>query len=176
MAANSSISLTSLDFDSIKNTFKSYLRGQDRFKDYDFDGSNMSVLLDILTYNSHLNAFYLNMVASEMFLDSAQLRNSAVSIAKALNYTPRSEKSAKALLDLRFAQSGLSSFTIPSGTRFTGKNSNGSFTFITNESTILYPANGAFTVNSLPVFEGSLIADAFVVDYSIEGQRFILTN
>jgi hypothetical protein len=174
--ANNSISLVNLDFDTLKSQLKTYLKGQAQFSDYDFDGSNMSVLLDILTYNTHLNAFYLNMVASEMFLDSAQLRNSAVSIAKALNYTPRSTKSAKALLDLSFAQSGLSSFTIPSGTRFTGKNSNGSFTFITSDPTILYPANGAFTVNSLPVFEGSLIADSFVVDYSIEGQRFVLSN
>jgi hypothetical protein len=174
--ANNSISLVNLDFDTLKTQLKTYLKGQAQFSDYDFDGSNMSVLLDILTYNSHLNAFYLNMVASEMFLDSAQLRNSAVSIAKALNYTPRSTKSAKALLDLRFNQSGLSSFTIPEGTRFTGKNSNGSFTFITAEPTILYPANGAFTVNSIAVFEGSLITDSFIVDYSIEGQRFILTN
>jgi hypothetical protein len=174
--ANNSISLVNLDFDTLKTQLKTYLKGQAQFSDYDFDGSNMSVLLDILTYNTHLNAFYLNMVASEMFLDSAQLRNSAVSIAKALNYTPRSSKSAKALLDLRFAQSGLNSFTIPSGTRFTGKNSNGSFTFITDASTILYPANGAFTVNSLPVFEGSLISDSFVIDYSVEGQRFILSN
>jgi len=161
--ANNSISLVNLDFDTLKTQLKTYLKGQAQFSDYDFDGSNMSVLLDILTYNTHLNAFYLNMVASEMFLDSAQLRNSAVSIAKAL-------------LDLRFAQSGLSSFTIPTGTRFTGKNSNGSFTFITDASTILYPANGAFTVNSLPVFEGSLISDSFVVDYSVEGQRFIMSN
>jgi hypothetical protein len=174
--ANNSISLVSLDFDTLKNQLKTYLRGQAQFSDYDFDGSNMSVLLDILTYNSHLNAFYLNMVASEMFLDSAQLRNSAVSIAKALNYTPRSAKSAVSFLDLRFPQSGLSSFTIPVNTKFTGKNSNGSFTFITGESIVLYPSNGAFTVNSLPVYEGSVITDTFVMDYAIENQRFILSN
>ena len=174
--ANNSISLVNLDFDTFKAQLKTYLKGQAQFSDYDFDGSNMSVLLDILSYNTHLNAFYLNMVASEMFLDSAQLRNSVISIAKALNYTPRSTRSAKALLDLQFPQSGLSSFTIPTGTRFTGKNSNGSFTFITDESRILYPANGFFTANSVPVYEGSLVNESFVVDYSIEGQRFIMTN
>lgn len=173
--ANNSISLVSLDFDTLKAQLKQYLKGQAQFSDYDFDGSNMSVLLDILTYNTHLNAFYLNMVASEMFLDSAQLRNSIVSIAKALNYTPRSAKSARANITCTFQQSGLNSFTIPTGTRFTGKNSNGSYTFVTNEPTVLYPSNGVFQAK-LAIYEGSLITDAFVTDYSVEGQRFILTN
>lgn len=174
--ANNSISLVNLDFDTLKNQLKTYLKGQAQFSDYDFDGSNMSILLDVMTYNTHLNAFYLNMVASEMFIDSAQLRNSVVSIAKALNYTPRSARSSKAVLNLKFAQSGLSSFSIPLGTRFTGKNSNGSYSFITDESMILYPANGFFTANGVSVYEGSLITDTFVVDYSVEGQRFIMTN
>jgi hypothetical protein len=136
----------------------------------------MSVLLDILTYNSHLNAFYLNMVASEMFLDSAQLRNSAVSIAKALNYTPRSSKSSRAILDLVFPQSGLQRFEIPENTRFVAKNSRGSFQFLTTESLILYPSNGAFRASNVSVYEGSLITESFIVDYSVEGQRFILSN
>lgn len=174
--ANNSISLVNLDFDTLKLQLKQYLKGQARFSDYDFDGSNMSVLLDILTYNTHLNAFYLNMVASEMFLDSAQLRNSVVSIAKALNYTPRSTKSARAILNLQFAQSGLQSFSIPEGTRFTGKNSRGSYQFVTDESIVLYPANGFFTAANVVVYEGALTTDAFVVNYAIEGQRFILTN
>ena len=176
MAANNSISLVSLDFDTLKNQLKTYLKSQAQFSDYDFDGSNMSVLLDILTYNTHVNAFYLNMVASEMFLDSAQLRNSIISIAKSLNYTPRSTKSAKAILNLQFAQSGLISFTIPSGTRFTGKNSRGSYQFITDQSRVLYPSNGFFTAANVEIYEGSLITDTFVVNYAIEGQRFILTN
>lgn len=174
--ANNSISLISLDFDTLKAQLKQYLKGQAQFSDYDFDGSNMSVLLDILSYNTHLNAFYLNMVASEMFLDSAQLRNSIVSIAKALNYTPRSARSATAILNLSFPQSNLSSFSIPSGTRFTGKNSNGSYTFVTADSMILYPSNGAFQVSNVAVYEGSLVTDTFVVNYAVEGQRFILTN
>ncbi len=174
--ANNSISLVSLDFDTLKNQLKTYLKGQAQFSDYDFDGSNMSVLLDILTYNSHLNAFYLNMVASEMFLDSAQLRNSVVSHAKALNYVPRSVKSARAIINLRFNQSGLSSFSIPKNTRFTGKNSRGSYEFLTNESLVLYPANGAFVANNVSIYQGSIINNSFVVNYAIENQRFILNN
>lgn len=174
--ANNSINLVNLDFDTLKDSLKTYLRGQSRFSDYDFDGSNMSVLLDILTYNTHLNAFYLNMVASEMFLDSAQLRNSVISIAKALNYTPRSTKSARAVLNLRFPQSGLQSFSIPEGTRFVGKNSRGTFQFLTDESMVLYPANGFFTATNVTVYDGITTRDAFVVNYSVEAQRFILTN
>jgi hypothetical protein len=174
--ANNSISLVSLDFDTLKSQLKTYLKSQSQFTDYDFDGSNMSVLLDILTYNTHLNAFYLNMVASEMFMDSAQLRNSVVSIAKALNYTPRSSKSSRATVNLRFAQSNLASFSIPENTRFTGKNSNGTFSFLTNESIVLYPANGFFTANNITLYEGSILTDTFVVNESIENQRYILTN
>ncbi len=176
MAANNSISLVNLDFDTLKSTLKTYLKGQSLFQDYDFDGSNMSVLLDILSYNSYLNTFYLNMVASEMFLDSAQLRNSVISIAKSLNYTPRSSKSSKALLNLTFAQSNLTSFEIPEGARFTGKNSNGSFTFVTNETLTLYPANNKFVATNVEVYEGSFIRDTFIYDSSIEAQRFILSN
>jgi hypothetical protein len=176
MAANNSISLVNLDFDTFKEQLKTYLRGQAQFSDYDFDGSNMSVLLDILSYNTHLNAFYLNMVASEMFLDSAQLRNSVISIAKSLNYTPRSTKSAKAILNLQFAQSGLSSFTIPKYTRFSGKNSRGTFQFSTNEAVVLYPSGGSFTIQNLNIFEGVVTNQTFVMNYAIERQRFILSN
>ena len=175
MAANSSINLVNLDFDTLKNSLKTYLKSQAQFSDYDFDGSNMSVLLDILAYNTHLNAFYLNMVASEMFLDSAQLRNSVISKAKELNYTPRSAKSSKADLRITFPQSNLQVFQIPVATRFTGRTGNGSFTYVTNQATTIYPANGQFTSN-VSVYEGFYTSDAFVVDNTIEAQRFILTN
>lgn len=176
MPANSSISLVNLDFDTLKASLKTYLTNQSLFQDYDFDGSNMSVLLDILSYNTYLNTFYLNMIASEMFIDSAQLRNSVISIAKALNYTPRSAKSSKALLNLTFAQSNLTSFEIPEFTKFTAKNSNGSFTFITNETLTLYPSNNTFTVANLEVYEGFSAQDTFIYNSSTEAQRFILSN
>ena len=84
-AANSNIQIADLDFDTIKNNLKTYLRSQDTFKDYDFEGSGLSVLLDILSYNTHYNSFYLNMVANEMFMDTAIMRSSVVSQAKLLN-------------------------------------------------------------------------------------------
>lgn len=176
MAANTSISLVNLDFDTLKASLKTYLSNQSLFQDYDFDGSNMSVLLDILSYNTYLNTFYLNMVASEMFMDSAQLRNSVISIAKALNYTPRSAKSSRAIVNLTFAQSNLTTFEIPEGTRFTGKNSNGSYTFVTNDTLTLYPSNNVFTAANVSIYEGVIAQDTFVYNSSLEGQRFILTN
>ncbi len=173
--ANNSISLINLDFDTLKANLKTYLKAQSQFKDYDFEGSNMSVLLDILSYNTHLNAFYLNMAISETFLDSAQLRNSVVSRAKELNYTPRSSKSSEAVITVTFPQSNLSVFTIPASTKFTGKSGNGTFTFTTEQSHVLYPSSGVFTAN-ISIYEGIYNTDAFVVDTSIEAQRYILKN
>lgn len=173
---NTAISLVSLDFDTLKSSLKTYLKSQDKFKDYDFDGSNMSVLLDILSYNTYKNAFYLNMIAAESFLDSAQLRDSVVSRAKELNYTPKSRKSSVAELNLQFPQSGLSSFTIPLGTRFSGQNSNSTYTFITDKATVLYPSGGYFTANNFLIYEGRYLTESFIVDNTIEKQRFLLSN
>jgi hypothetical protein len=173
--ANNSISLVNLDFDTLKNSFKTYLKSQSQFADYNFDGSNINVLLDILSYNSYLNAFYLNMAISESFLDSAQLRSSVVSRAKELNYTPRSYKSATATLQFKQSQASQQNLTIPSGTRFLAKTSNNSYTFTTNNAVVLYPSNSMFVVN-LNVYEGVYVNDVYNVDYSIENQRFVLTN
>jgi hypothetical protein len=152
------------------------LQNQQQFADYNFDGANINVLLDILSYNSYLNAFYLNMAISESFLDSAQLRNSIISRAKELNYIPRSFKSSKATVNVSFTQTpNTNIFTIPSGTRFTGKNANGTYTYTTTESVVLYPAANSFTTN-LDLYEGLYQTDTFVVNYSTENQRFIMTN
>ena len=130
MAANSSLNLASLDFDTLKQNFKTFLASQSVFKDYNFEGSNINVLLDVMAYNSYLNSFYLNMVASEMFLDSAQKYDSMVSHAKELNYIPSSNKSSAADISFSLETIGMSgSLTIPKETKFVGTNSNGSFTF-----------------------------------------------
>ena len=87
--------VTELDFDTIKTNLKTFLRQQTEFSDYDFEGAGLSVLLDILAYNTHYNAVYLNMAMNENFIDTAQLRSSVVSIARNLGYTPKSKKSSK---------------------------------------------------------------------------------
>lgn len=173
--ANNSISLVNLDFDTLKATLKTYLKSQAQFQDYDFNGSNMSVLLDILTYNTHLNAFYMNMAVSEMFLDSAQLRNSVISKSKELNYTPKSARSSQAVINIKFPQSNLSVFTIPAETMFSGKTGNGSFTYTTDQTEVLYPTGGYFTAN-ISIYQGVYNSDAFIYDSSVEGQRFVMSN
>ena len=182
MATNTSIVLTNLDFDEMKNTLKTYLRSQDRFQDYDFDGSNMSVLLDILAYNTYHNAFYLNMIGSEMFLDTAVLRDSVVSHAKELNYTPRSFKSASATVDLVFTDTNLSrrSVAIPKGTSFNTRIGSNNFTFttdqliVTNES-VVQGSNIVFTASDVEIFEGNYSTETYAVS-SIKDSKFMISN
>lgn len=175
MAANSSISLVGLDFDTLKDQFKTYLKSQPQFKDYDFDASNINVLLDILSYNTFHNAFYLNMIASESFLDSAQLRNSILSHAKELNYVPRSARSSKAVINLDFDAAD-PVITIPKGTSFTSSIGFELFSFTTAEDSVHFSANGTYAIRNLEIYEGQYIDDTFVVNYENPTQRFILTD
>ena len=174
--ADSSINYTSLDFESIKQNLKDYLKSQDIFKDYDFESSNMSVLLDILAYNTNLNGFYLNMIGNEMFLDSALLRDSIISHAKELNYLPRSFRSAQAVVDLTMTDTQQGSVNIPRGTAFTGSDGNKSYTFVTAENVIASSqGNNIFTATNLALYEGDYVSDSFVVDYQNQ-ERFIISN
>ncbi len=169
MAANSSIAFTQLDFDSIKTSLKSYLTEQDEFKDYDFEGSNLSVLLDILAYNTYQNAFYLNMVGNEMFLDSAKLRDSVISHAKELNYLPRSFTSSKADIRLTITptDSGKNSIVVPKGTGFISRVDDYSFTFSTTENLVITnKVNGAFVSDTITVYEGNYLSDTYAVNYA----------
>lgn len=165
--ADSSIVLTQLDFDSHKSSLKEYLRAQEEFRDYDFEGSNMSTLLDILSYNTYLNSFYLNMIGNEGFLDSAKLRDSVVSHAKELNYLPRSFNSAIAKLDITIgtADSSKRSLVIPKGTAFLSRVDDNTFSFLTNENIILTNINNQFST-TLTVYEGSYLSDTYAIDYN----------
>lgn len=171
----STTKFTELDFNQIKTNLKDYLRGQDRFKDYDFEGSNMSVLLDILAYNTYQNNFYTNMAISEMFMDSAQLRDSVVSHAKGLGYLPRSRKSARALVNVRIAAPSTAvSVTIPRKTRFTAVCGNQVYTFYSDATVSVEPVNGVFTYTALPIYEGRYVTELF--DVTEENQSFELSN
>jgi hypothetical protein len=176
--ANSNINLINLDFDTLKNNFKTYLKSQDKFKDYDFDGSNMSVLLDVMTYNTYLNSFYTNMVASEMFLDTAQIRDSVVSHAKELNYLPRSFKSAEAVVDVTIntGSPSVTSVVIPKGTTFSSRIGSNSFSFSTNRNIVVAGSNGIFTAANVSIYEGEYVNESFVVDYTQTTQRFVISN
>lgn len=183
MAANSSLILSNLDFDTLKNTLKQYMRSQDKFNDYDFDGSNMNVLLDLLAYNTYHNAFYLNMIGNEMFMDTAVIRDSVVSHAKELNYVPRSFKSAEANVSITINSTDASkrSITMPKGTSFTSRFGQQNFTFTTGENIVISDvqinANDTvtFTGNNISLYEGYYVTDTFTFRAD-NGQQFQLTN
>lgn len=169
--------VTELDFDQIKTDLKTYLRGQARFKDYDFEGSNINVLLDVLSYNTWQNNFYANMAFSEMFLDSAQLKDSLVSHAKELNYFPKSRVSSSAKVNVTFtvANPKPNSITIPAKTKFIGKCGNNSFNFYNDEAQVVYPTNGKFVYYGLNIYEGTYVTEAYAVTGS-STQKFVISN
>lgn len=179
------ISLAELDSDTLKASLIAFMQTQPIFKDYVYTGSNINVLLELLAKNSSLNAFLLNMVASEAFLDSAQIRDSVVSKAKELNYTPRSWRSAEALLNVSVvtANTPATTVTIPSGTTFNTRVDNQVFTFSTASSISTVPSSYipssnsyVYSFSSVPVYEGQPITETFLVDNTLENQRFILSN
>lgn len=178
MAANTVLNLIDLDFDAFKKSFKSYAREQALFKDYDFDASNMSVLSDLLAYNTFQSSFYLNMLFSEMFLDSAQLRNSIASHAKDLNYVPRSFRSAKVVVDIAVQTDGtVSTVTIPKNQPFSTRVDSRSFQFVTDRNIVITDkVDNLFTARGVELFEGNYVVDTFYINYSIERQRFILSD
>jgi hypothetical protein len=178
MAANSSIILTELDFANLKESLKASMKAQNLFRDYDFDGSNINVLLDVLAYNTYQNAFYLNMTGSEMWLDSAQLRDSAVSHAKELNYIPRSFVSAEATVNLTITPTDTSQATIliPKGSTFTGRNGPDSFSFTVDKNTLAYREGSVYVANDVILYEGSYVTESFIVDNSREVASYRITN
>lgn len=176
--ANTSVSLVGLDFNTIKNNLKNFLKTNTAFKDMDFEGSNINVLLDVLAYNTYLNGYYTNMIASEMFLDTAQLRDSIVSHAKELNYLPRSYISAEATVNVAITpvSSAVTSVVVPKYTSFTSRVGSNTYAFTTNETYVLTESsNGTFST-SFDIFEGIAVSETFVVDRSNTIQRFVLSN
>lgn len=167
-----------LDFNTLRSNLRAYLEGQDRFKDYDFDGSNISVLLDILAYNTYQNAFYLNMVGNEMFLDTATLRDSVVSHAKELNYLPRSYTSASATIRVKVNVSNSAAFTqnIPQNYKFSATTNGNTFTFSTAEPYILTRNGNNEFIAQIDVYEGFVASERYIVNTSLTDQRFVISN
>lgn len=166
--------ITELDFAEIKRELKEFLSSQDKFKDYDFQGSNMSVLLDVLAYNTFMNNYYTNMAISESFLDSAQIRNSIVSHAKSLNYLPNSMKSSGAMVNLTVTTNTDSEFIIiPKEASFTS--SKGSFVFRTDKavSANRISAN-TYSVEDVMIYEGGYYTDTFVAKSGMNS--YVITN
>jgi len=165
--ANSQINITELDFNDIKTNLKTFLKSQDVLKDYNYEGSALSNLLDLLAYNTQYNAYYLNMVANEMFLDTATLRDSVVSQAKLLNYTPKSATAPKATITLKVNQVTDASLTLPKFTSFISEAIDGvNYTFVTSESTTVSVVNNTATFANVEIKQGTPLAMSYVVDPS----------
>jgi hypothetical protein len=172
--ANSSLSLVNLDVLSLEADYKAFMRGQTAYRDYDYDGSNMAAFIRVLGYNTFKNAFYLNMTLSEGFLDTAQTRASLISHAKELNYTPRSALSAVANVQISF-QGKSPTYVIPKGSTFSSVVRNQSQVFSIPNTLLLTSSNGYFNTTT-PIYEGPFVADSYVINYSDDTQRILLTN
>lgn len=175
-AANTHLKVSETDFLSIKSNLKEFLRSQSEFSDYDFEGSAMNILLDALAYNTHYMAYYLNMTANEMFLDSAQLRNSILSHAKMLGYTPRSRTGAVAYVNVLAtppAGNTQSTLTIPKYTQFISEAVDSvNYNFVTLDSYTSTKSDGAFAYSNVAIKEGEVITFQFTQDQNNPRQRF----
>lgn len=177
----SKIKVTELDFQQIKENLKDFLKSQDRFSDYDFDASNLSVILDILAANTSLEAFYVNMLANESFLDTAVLRQSVVSRAKAIGYVPYSRKSARArvLVEFLSVPDTVDQISIPRGEKFAAllDETGVKYVFSVENGVVVTPnAQGRFSTE-LTLVEGIRLNQQFVFDVSLpQSQRFVIPN
>jgi len=172
-SSNTNIQVTDLDFSSIKQNFIDYLQTQTVFKDYNFSGSAMSVLLDVLSYNTQYNAFYLNMVANEMFLDSSIQRSSVVSHAKLLNYTPQSAIAPTAFINFQANGVANSSFTLPRYTNFMAEAVSGvNYNFITTDSHTVNTSNNTALITNIELKQGIPTTYSFTVN-SVSNPSYI---
>ena len=180
MAINSKgrIEITDLDFDTVKSNFKTFLSQQNSFTDYNFEGSGMSVLMDLLAYNTHYLAFHANMLANEMFIDTALTRSASVSHAKALGYMPSSTKASYATVDVTVTGVPISQKTLvmEAGTIFTTSVNDVSYNFVTVGDHTATSDNGTFVFSGVTIYEGTRIRFTYTVNSSNLEQQFIIPS
>jgi hypothetical protein len=176
--------LAELDFDPIKTNLKQFLtnyRDKDNnliFKDYDFEASSLNILLDILAYNTHYNAYLANMVANEMFMDSAVKRQSAVSIAKHLGYTPLSYRSSRAKVSFTVTDpiDLPTSLTLPKYSPFVTNINGKEYTFVNLDAVTIYPQDGIYLFDNLEIVEGQPLVYSYRVDLSGPSEKYTIPN
>ena len=180
MATNSKgrIEITDLDFDTVKANFKTFLSQQSSFTDYNFEGSGMSVLMDLLAYNTHYMAFHANMLANEMFIDTALTRDAAVSHAKALGYLPASPKASNTYVNVTVSDVPISQTTLvmESGTIFTTTVNDTSYNFVTIGDNTATSDNGIFMFTDVRIYEGTRIRFTYTVNSSDLEQKFMIPS
>ena len=172
------LNVTELDFDDIKTNLKTFMRNQDEFTDYDFEGSGINALLDVLAYNTHYLAMNVNMAANEMFLDTASVRASVVSHAKTLGYTPNSARAPIGTINVSLNNfpSTLTTATIPAETVFTASVDDVSYQFVTISEVTTPVANGILSFSNIPIYEGTYTKNRYTVDVKNVDQKFKLTS
>ena len=176
MARAHRLDISELDFENIKGSLKRFLSNQNEFKDYDFEGSSMAILLDLLAYNTHYLAYNANFVANEMFMDTAQLRSSVASLAKLVGYTPNSARAPIADLKLVINDGTGATITIPAGTKFGTTVDGLTYTFVSIADKTVQPVDGVYTCQSLSVYEGTYVSYNYTFDSSDIDQRFLIPS
>ena len=170
------LEISELDFDGIKANLKNFLSQQDEFRDYDFEGSGMAVLLDMLAYNTHYLGFNANMLANEMFLDSADLRASVVSKAKQVGYTPTSATASEATVDVTVTNASGATLTMARGTKFSTTVDGTSYNFVNNADLSITPVDNVYKFSNVKIYEGTYLNFKYTVNTSDTDQRFIVPN
>lgn len=174
--ASSKLQVSDFDFDIIKANLKTFLQSQTEFQDYNFEGSGMSILLDILAYNTHYLGYNANMLANEMFLDSADIRKNIVSLAKSLGYVPSSVISPQAVIKIVVNDATGSSLIMPKGTSFSTTVNGTNFQYVTNEDYSASIENNVYTFDSVSIYEGTTVTYRYVVDSTDPDQKFIIPS
>tara|TARA_R100001369_G_scaffold56294_1_gene83098 strand:- start:77 stop:1990 length:1914 start_codon:yes stop_codon:yes gene_type:complete len=168
--------VSEFDFDDVKSNLKTFLQAQTEFTDYDFEGSGISVLLDVLAYNTHYLGFNMNMLANEMFLDSSSLRSSVVSHAKTLGYEVASVRSAKAEIDVILFDSVKTTGTLSAGTVFTSSVNDVEFQFVPITDFTATNSGSQISFLNIPVYEGTFVTTRITVDVDDVAQRFVIPD
>ena len=176
MAKQHRLDISELDFENIKGSLKRFLANQNEFKDYDFEGSSLSILLDTLAYNTHYLAYNANFVANEMYMDTAQLRSSVASLSKLVGYVPNSARAPIADLKLVINDGTGSSITVPAGTKFTSSIDGLTYTFVSVADKVVQPVDGIYTAQSLDVYEGTYVTYTYTNDSDDIDQRFLIPS
>ena len=170
------LEISQLDFDGIKDNLKTFLSQQDEFTDYDFEGAGMNILLDVLAYNTHYLGYNANMLANEMYLDSADQRSSVVSLAKQVGYTPKSATASKATIDVLVNNGSGASITMSRGTKFTTTVDGTNYSFVNNADVSISPVDGVYKFSNLDIYEGTYLNYKYTANTSDKDQRFIIPN
>ena len=170
--AQHKLQVSELDFDKIKANLKTFLQSQTQFQDYDFEGSSLSILLDVLSYNTHYMSYIANMSTNEMYLDSADIRKNIVSLAKMLGYTPTSPRTPRAQIDVVVNNATGSSVTMQKGTVFTTTVDKVDYEYVTNADITITPENGVYKFNNVPLYEGTLVTFKYTFDSNDNDMKF----